>query len=274
MPAPKNARQTNRGRSYIWPPTGEQFASVTTIQQALSKPALVYWSAKSVAEGALAREAEWQAIREEQGDEAAVRFLKGLPWDKRDKAADAGSAVHAAIESAVKSTEPPRWPKALDGFRVQFDRFLAAYQPEWVTSEATVYSRTHGYAGTLDSIATIGGRTLLIDAKSGENIYDETAMQLAAYRYADWIDLGDARETPMPTVEGCAVLHLRPDRYQLVEIVADQAQFEAFVHLIAVHRWQQAVAAKTLIGDQVMPVNLVPPGAPAPSLDELLAVPA
>jgi hypothetical protein len=272
MPAPKNARTTDRGRSYIWPPTGEQFASVTTIQQAMAKQALIYWAAKSVAEGAIARLEEWTAIREDEGDEAAVRFLKGLPWDKRDRAADAGTAVHAAIEATVKGTIAPRWPKLLTGFKTQYERFLAAYRPEWVTSEATVYSRL-GYAGTLDAIARIDGRTLLIDAKSGERIYDETSMQLAAYRYAEWIDLGDGAEHPLPTVDACAVLHLRPDRYQLVEVDAGPAQYQAFLHLLEVHRWMEAVKAHSPIGEQVMPVSLVVPDS-IPSLDDLLSVPA
>lgn len=280
MPAPKNARQSDRGRSYVWPPTGEQFASVTTIQQAMAKPALVYWSAKMVAEGAISRLSEWTTIREEEGDEAAVRFLKGLPWDKRDRASDAGTAVHAAIEATVKGTTAPRWPRLLTGFRNQYERFLAAYQPEWVTSEATVYSRL-GYAGTLDAIARIGGRTLLIDAKSGERIYDEASIQLAAYRHAEWIDLGDSRETPMPQVDAAAVLHLRPDRFQLVEVDAGPEQYAAFLHLLEVYRWMEATKAKSPIGEMVTPVNLVDgPTTPEattaepeviPTLDDLLA---
>jgi hypothetical protein len=271
MPAPKHARQTDRGgRSYIWPPTGENFPSVTTILNAMAKPALVGWGIKMVAQGALERFDEWIHIRQEQGDEAAVRYLKGLPYDRRDKAADAGSAVHAAIEASSKGVEAPTWPTLLKGFRTQFERFLEAYRPTWVTSEATVFSRK-GYAGTLDAIADIGGRRLLIDVKSGERIYDEVALQLSAYRYADWIDLGDSAERPVPKVDACAVLHIRPLSYQLVEVTADEAQFVTFLHLIETYRWMEHVKAASLIGEMVTPVNLTPAAsAPAPSLTELL----
>jgi hypothetical protein len=272
MPAPKNARTADRGgRTYTWPPTGEDFASVTTLLQALAKPALVYWSAKMVAEGAIRRQREWLAILEEQGTDAAVRWLKGLPWDKRDRAADAGSTVHAAIEAEIKQTEPPKWPKALDGYRVQFERFGAAYQPQWISSEATVYSRTHGYAGTLDWTAIIGGILYLGDLKTGERVYDEVALQLAAYRHAEWIDLGDGKETPMPPVEDSVVLHLRPDAYYLRPVQTDQAMFEAFLAVAGAWRWQQAVAKVSTIGEMVMPTVLVAPApSSAPSLDELL----
>lgn len=268
MPAPKNARTSDRGRTYIWPPTGEQFASVTTIQSAMAKPALVYWSARSVAEGVLAREDEWRAIREEQGDEATVRFLKGLPWDKRDKAADSGSAVHAAIDAELKGVAAPRWPKALLPFREQYERFKAAYRPEWVTSEATVYSRK-GHAGTLDWIARIGGRLLLGDVKTGERIYDEVALQLAAYRYSEWMDLGDGIEHPVPSVEACAVLHLRPNGYQLVEVKADEHQYRSFLHLLQVYRWMEAVKASSPVGEMVTPTTLT---ESPPTLDDLLGV--
>lgn len=278
MSAPKNARTTDRGRSYIWPPTGEQFISVTTVQKAMAKEGLVYWSARVVAEGAIAKLPQWQAIRREEGDEAAVRYLKGLPWSQRDKAADAGSAVHGAIDAELKGQPVPAWPTKLSGFREQYERFKAAYRPEWVTSEATVYSRRYGFAGTLDYIARIGGRTLLCDVKSGERVYDEVALQLAAYRHADWIDLGDSRETPIPSIDACAVLHLRPQSFQLVEVRADTEMFEAFLHLIQVYRWMQAVAVQSPVGEMVTPVNLVVPDpdprvVEVPSLDELLGVP-
>jgi hypothetical protein len=279
MSAPKNARQTNRGRSYIWPPTGEEFVSVTTVQRAMAKEGLVYWSARVVAEGALEKLPQWQAIRRDEGDEAAVRFLKGLPWSQRDKAADAGSAVHGAIDAEQKGQPVPTWPTKLSGFREQYERFKAAYRPEWITSEATVYSRKYGFAGTLDWIARIGGRVLLGDVKSGERVYDEVALQLAAYRYAEWMDLGDMVEHPLPSVEACAVLHLRPRMFQLVEVRADEQMFEAFLHLIQVYRWMQDVAVSSPVGEMVTPVNLVVPDpdprlVAAPSLDELLEVPA
>lgn len=261
------------GRSYIWEPTGENFPSVTTILNAMAKPALVGWGIKMVATGALERFDEWVAIRTAQGDESAIRYLKSLPYERRDRAADAGSAVHGAIEAAAKGLTPPRWPTSLDGFRKQYERFLAAHRPRWITSEATVFSRSAGYAGTLDAIAEVGDRRLLIDAKTGERIYDEAALQLAAYRYADWIDLGDGAESPIPDVDGCAILHLRPQSFQLVEVTADREQWEIFRHLIPIYRWMERVKAASLIGQALVPVNGIPPAIP--TLDELLkAVPA
>lgn len=269
MAAPVNARTTDRERSYIWPPTGEKFTSVTTVQKAMAKEALVYWSARVVAEGAVAKVAQWQAIRAKEGDEAAVRFLKGLPWEKRDRSADAGSSVHAAIAAEITGIEAPHWPTSVAGQHEQYERFKAAYQPEWIVSETTVYSRRYGVAGTLDFIARIGGRVLLGDVKTGENVYEESSLQLAAYRFAEWMDLGDGIEHPLPAIDGCAVLHIRPKSYRLIEVEAGQATYQSFLHLVQVHAWMQAAKASSPIGEMVMPVNLVPPATP--SLDELLA---
>ncbi len=172
----------------------------------------------------------------------------------------------------MKGTSPPRWPVALDGFRVQWERFLAAYEPAWVMSEATVYSRL-GYAGTLDAVAHIGGRVLLLDVKSGERVYDEVALQLAAYRYAQWVDLGDHVEHPLPAVDQCAVLHLRPESYQLLEVDAGRPEFDVFRALFAVYGFAESVKARSKVGPIVDPVALVAePAATVPSLDELLGV--
>ena len=50
-----------------------------------------------------------------------------------------------------------------------------------------VYSRTFGFAGTLDAICTIAGRRGLLDIKTGRSgVYPEVALQLAAYAHADF----------------------------------------------------------------------------------------
>jgi hypothetical protein len=82
-------------------------------------------------------------------------------------------------------------------------------------------------------------------------------------------------EHPLPAVEACAVLHLRPRMFQLVEVRADETMFEAFLHLIQVYRWMQDVAVSSPVGEMVTPVNLVVPDpdprlVEAPSLEELL----
>src|SRR3990172_181392 len=166
---PRNATTSRSGqRYYDW--RSERYWSVTTILSGgVPKPALLPWGIKMVAEGAVeAVESGTLAGMVEQDREGAIRWLKGLPWAHRDKAADLGTAV----------------------------------------PEASVFNRTERYAGTLDAIATIGGRTLVIDVKSGKGVYPETALQLAAYRWAEFVGVPDGSEQPMPPTVGAAVLHL------------------------------------------------------------------
>ncbi|KKL03831.1 hypothetical protein LCGC14_2622160, partial [marine sediment metagenome] len=125
--------------------------------------------------------------------------------------------------------------------------------------------RAQRWAGTLDAIATfdrdlfddaalrvfqdddmptpmrLEGQTLrlLVDYKTGKGVYPEVALQLAGYRYADTFLGGpDASETTMPQVDGCAVLHLREDGYDLIPIRVDDDTFTTLQYTREMHRWQ------------------------------------
>lgn len=61
------------------------------------------------------------------------------------------------------------------------------YIKTWIDSEKTVHSLAYGYAGTLDAKALfLDGKVRYIDFKTSKKIYDESFMQLAAYRLADY----------------------------------------------------------------------------------------
>jgi len=50
--------------------------------------------------------------------------------------------------------------------------------------EQTLWSLTHGYAGTMDLLAKVNGRTTLIDFKTSKGIYAEYDLQNVAYQVA------------------------------------------------------------------------------------------
>ena len=113
--------------------------------------------------------------------------MAGKPVDK--------DAVQAALEE--KGVPEHLWPatyKMIDGVQ----EFLFDFEPEVYWSEATVYSREYGYAGTADLICKIRiGDSLLpaiVDFKTGKAIYNDTAMQLTAYARADFVGLDDGKE--------------------------------------------------------------------------------
>jgi hypothetical protein len=247
---PRHARSAGNKRYYDW--KGERFWSVTTILSGgVPKPALLPWGIKMVAEGAV------EAVRSgalvpmvEQDADAAVAFLKGLPWAKRDRAANLGTEIHEAIEILAQGKPWPDWPLPIRPHMDHFRAWAEAYAPEWIASEASVFSRSQAYAGTLDFIARIGGRTVIGDVKTGSGIYPEVAMQLAAYRHAEFIGLPDGTEQPMPAVEGAVALHLTADGYRLLEVDAGEAAFNAFLYAREVFRWQEETS-KTAIGGEV-----------------------
>jgi hypothetical protein len=131
-----------------------------------------------------------------------------------------------------------------------FTLFVRDYEPEYLATEASVYSRKWHYAGTLDAIVKIDNRTLLLDAKTGKGVYPEVALQLAAYRYADFIGAPDGSEEPMYPVDGCAVLHLPAEgpTYQLVDVRADEQIFKSFLYALEVFMWQEDYSKGVLLG--------------------------
>lgn len=244
--APRNSHTLRSQRYYDW--AGERFWSVTTIiGGGCPKPALLPWGIKMVAEGAVeAVESGALVPMVGQDRDAAVQFLKGLPYAKRDRAANLGTDVHAAIEAVQLGKPMPPAPLPIRPHMEQFARFVADYQPEFEMAEETVYNRSESYAGTLDAVVRIGGRTLILDVKTGKDIYPETAMQLAAYRHAEFRGLPDGDERPMPPVDGACALHLTADGYRLLDVEAGEDVFRAFLYCREVFRWME-VTSKTVV---------------------------
>lgn len=237
-------------RFYTW--GQDRFWSVTTIiGGGVPKPALLPWGIKSVAEGAVeAHQRGSLAPMIEQDPKAAVSFLKGLPYANRDRAAKLGTEIHAAAEAAMlgKPT-PPVGPDAAP-YMGHFHQWVEDMSVKVEQSEASVFSRAQAYAGTLDMIAVIGGRRLIVDHKTGKGVYPEVALQLAAYRHAEFIGRPDGREEPMPAVDGGAVLHLTPTGYRFLEVECGDHVYKSFLYAKEVFRWMQDTS-KTVIGDTI-----------------------
>jgi hypothetical protein len=294
---PRNARQTKAGRLYDWRSLQasigaepEHFWSVTTLLGAgVPKPAIVGWGMKSVAEYAVANYrtvgAMLEAVRikrlpgamalisDPDAIQAAVDWLKGAPWRERDRKAEIGTTVHAAIEAHILDAPWPEPTEETAGHLAQFAKFIADWQPTFELAEATVYNRAAKYAGTLDIIATIPGRgRALLDVKTSESgVYPEAALQLSAYRYAEFIGLPDGTEMPMPPVDGCGVLWIPggddPDGYELIPVVADDQVFKHFRYVIENARWMEEIS-KGVIGSP-LPKPGAKPIAPIPETVEL-----
>lgn len=251
MTSPRNASSTGAGqRFYSW--RSEQYWSVTTlISGGLPKPFLLPWGIKMVAEGACDLADELPALVRKDRD-SAIKMLKGLPYAKRDRAADLGSTVHAWIEADRLSKPLPPAPPGAKPYLAAFAGFIRDFGPTYEATEASVYNRSQAYAGTLDTIArlrlplTTERRRFVVDVKTGKNIYPEVALQLSAYRHAEFIGLPDGSEAPMPPTDGALCLHLSPDGYRLIEVQADDAIFKAFLHVREVFRFTHETGKQVL----------------------------
>lgn len=257
MAGPKNATTGKDGqRIYTW--RGENFWSVTTIiGGGVPKPTLLPWGIKAVAEAAVEAISYLpQMVADDR--EGAIKWLKGSPYSQRDKSADLGSLIHEMAEAHALGKPQPKWSKEAQPYMEGFLQFIEDFDPGFLALEASVFNREQRYAGTLDAIATIQlplhpePQTFLIDTKTGKGVYPEVALQLAAYRRAEFIGLPDGSETPLPDIDGALCLHLTPDGYRLIEIDTGDDVYAAFLYAREVFRWSQETS-KTVLGAEYGP---------------------
>ncbi len=199
-----------------------------------------------------------------------LRYLKGEPERVRDAAADRGTRVHDAGEELVlklaagdavrlymKGQPMPEWPADIEGHMASFVQFLDTFRPRYIATEATVYNRAQAYAGTADAFLEVlidGHWTpLCVDYKSGNRVYEETAVQCAAYARGEFLGGADGvTEHPVPTVEGTAVLHLRPKGFTFRRLRYDDQVYRTFLYAREIFRWAIDIS-KTALGDKIAP---------------------
>jgi hypothetical protein len=252
MSQPRNATTGRDGRTYRW--RGETFTSVTTvINGGVPKPQLKAWGERLVAETAWRRRAIWGDMTEHD----AVDWLKRAPFREMDRARVRGSHIHDWAERWALG-QAPRLEDVPEGHRGHlrsFLQFVEDWHPQWEMSEASVYSRRWGYAGTLDALMRVDGLDglALVDYKTGKSgVFPEVALQLAAYRYAEFVGLHDGTELPIPAVDWCAVLWLGPTRYELVPVDASDVALRYFLYAKYVRHFC-VEAGRTFLGVPLEP---------------------
>lgn len=241
---PTRRRNYGQGHGYYIDGTEAKGRGVTTlIKNGFPSPALMYWAAREVAEAAVDEADVWQALDRR----AAVEYLKGRPWSRRDAAAAKGTEVHSLAErlaagETVEVTDETR------GYVDAYLAFREDFTPEEdELVERMIVNRRHRYAGTLDAIATLPGwqvddgngatrpARVLYDIKTGKDVYPDVALQLSAYRYAETIlDVDGGDEQPMPQVDATAVLHLSDEDYRLVPVRTGPDEFRTFLYVAQV----------------------------------------
>ena len=253
-------------RFYVNPDDGAvKVPGVTSILGMLPKDFLRYWAAKEVATTAVEQLATvvQMVLNNPTDNSAAIDFLKKAPDRNTRKAADTGTAAHDLFERMAKGETVGRVHPDLEPFVRHFDEFLTLKQPEFHFLEETVWSDTHQYAGSFDWYATIDGERIWGDNKTTRSgIHAEVGVQLAAYRFADHIIREDGGRIPVPEADGGAVMHVRPEGWQLVPVRADRELFdEVFLHLREIFKYEKEIKP-TIVGRAVAsgPADNAPTG--------------
>lgn len=232
--------------TYYWNGDGP-FPGVTSVLKVIDKPALVAWAKRETAECAVRNIDLLAGMTRTGGDRMAVEWLKGIPDYARDQAASLGTRVHAAADAFAKGE-----PAELAAEEMPFiDAYRTALEREGITIEAAEFMvigsvGAHRYGGTADLLAMIDGERWLIDLKTSKGTYKETALQLAAYGYADWIGFeNNAEPYAVPPIERWGVLHIRPDiyttpqegGYRLIEYEVGESTRTAFEAAYRLSQW-------------------------------------
>ncbi len=224
--------------------------SVTTILRIVNKPALIYWAANSVANYALDNLDtinELMGVLGEDGDrDGAYRLLKGSPWSHRDRAANVGSSVHDSIEKMILGQDVDV-PIYAQPFVDAWGEFIRDYNGTFEASEMTVYSLTHGYAGTCDALMKYGDRLGVTDWKTragkkaaSQSAYETELLQVAAYAKAEFALLPDGSSERLPQIDGGSVVMLCPDGYAITKIDMER-DFAGFLAAKELFDWRASI---------------------------------
>ena len=243
----------SESHGYVWNDGHKATAvlpSVTTIIGIVDKSGpLIGWAKRVTAEAAIDNRATLESWYEIGGRDGAVSLLTKAATQKRDRAADIGTRVHALAESVARG-QPVELTEEERPFLAAYQRFLEEWQPRYLAAEEMVVSLSQGYGGTFDAIVEMAGDTWMLDTKTSKGVYPETSLQLAAYTFADFIGRpADPKRYSIPPITAYGVLHLRPENggvYEVVPYDVTPSTFEAFLDALRLYRWRETEATKVM----------------------------
>lgn len=151
-------------------------------------------------------------------------------------AAEFGNHVHLACHYFNEGTlnraalDPPLVP-----YVNAWERFLNETGAVVIASECRVFSRRHGFAGTLDSRVAWGRRNRLIDIKSTTGVPRTVGPQTAGYAEA-WHEMTGERMRDRYCIQ------LRGDGTYRSHKLEDPRDWEIFKACLVVHQWMARAA--------------------------------
>ena len=260
-------------RFYIHPETGDQAAGVTSVVGMLPKEFLKWWSAKIVAEAAFDEFGTLASFVVSGDRDSATKWLKGAHQRNTGSAALRGNVVHEMTEAIDElGGMPARINRELLPYARGYLAFREETECEILAVEQTIWSRVHGYSGTLDrSIrlpesafagfdappAWYEGPTMpmIADVKTTRSgVHAEVGLQMSAYGNAEeaitFNEHGVASVSAWPEHASTGlVVHLRPDAWRLVPVRTGPEVFEVFQSLIKVFEFERGLKNNLVMPD-------------------------
>ena len=149
--------------------------------------------------------------------EIEVQKAKSAHKEKLEDAGEVGHIAHNWVEQYIKSVlkgddsrklellaNMPRDERASNGAIAALD-WMQRHNVRWISTERKIYSRKHGYAGTLDGLCIVDScddlqccphpfkdRLSISDWKTSNGLYPEYRLQTAAYQQAHEEESGEA----------------------------------------------------------------------------------
>jgi hypothetical protein len=144
-----------------------------------------------------------------------------------------GQAVHACAALIAQGVAFDHDP-AIDGQVRAVRRFFAEVKPTVIAVEKQVYSARYQYAGTLDLLADINGKRLVIDFKASESA--ALPYQLAAYSTAFLLE--------QPTRYGCGVIINEDGSYKMTRVFDLRLYQQGFLALLTAYNIRRGAGIK------------------------------
>lgn len=177
--------------------------------------------------------------------DVALTFLKEASTRERDTAADKGTEVHK-LADALSMGEKIHIPDALRNHIYSWQQWRDDWGMKFLETEFTVYSPDNDYAGTGDFIGESELRPELDiicgDYKTSESgIWPDIALQLAAIRYAKFIDRLDGSQDhdTLKRIKSFVGVQITDKGYKVVPVHVTEGTYRVFLAAADVARWKR-----------------------------------
>lgn len=237
------AEHSDAGHFYRFAETGKLQPSVTTKLKVINKPHLFRWGIKKAIEY-LEVEDRFVLLKDEEHRNKVMVGAYEAHALIRDDAGDVGSQAHEAVERYlldwIDSGDRPQDikayfdiyadPRAVASARA-VEKLLDKYNIEPLASEILVGDERYS-AGTLDFLCMVNGKLELWDWKTSNQIDDNYALQISAYKafFEKMTGLKIAK---------ARILHLSKDydKFTNYKVLNLPQAFKAFKGAVTLYDW-------------------------------------